>query len=326
MRYRMEELKKINKSLSALGDVIAALSDGAKFVPYNNSVLTTLLRESLGGNSKTMYVDFLLFFSLIVALFFVLVLFGMWSWVFFFLGSMMATISPANDNFDETLSTLRYAERVKKIKTLARKNAGDNKETVERELRQEIAKLKKLLELRGTGNKDQVKQLESYLENSRDELRRVKMQHQEKVVEMRKTYEQMKRRLKEMGLVELDATKQPAEVPKLINLSGDPALSGHMVFFLIGETIHIGTEQAKPKPLIMLSSHDSSIKANHAIIRCKKTKESQKAKALDVACFSCFWCFFLLSFFFFLYPLFLFVLFCIVVATLTEITSMEIIV
>ena len=88
-----------------------------------------------------------------------------------------------------------------------------------------------------------------------------------------------------MGLVELDAMKQPADVPKLINLSGDPALSGHMVFFLIGNIIHIGTEQAKPKPLIMLSSHDASIKPNHAIVRCRKTKESAKAKALDVVRF-----------------------------------------
>ena len=89
------------------------------------------------------------------------------------------------------------------------------------------------------------------------------MQHQDKVVKMIKAYKQMQQRLKEMCLVELDATKQPAKVPKLINLSGDHALSGHMVFFPIGQTIHIGTEQAKPKPLIMLSSHDSNIKASH---------------------------------------------------------------
>ena len=112
---RMEELKTINKSLSALGDVIAALADHAKFVPYNNSVLTTLLTESLGGNSKTI---------------------------------MMAAISPADDNFDETLSTLRYAERVKRIRQSAKKNKGDSKATVERELRAQITKLKGQLELR----------------------------------------------------------------------------------------------------------------------------------------------------------------------------------
>merc|ERR1719189_334964 len=86
---RLEELKKINKSLSALGDVISALSQNQKFVPYNNSVLTTLLKESLGGNSKTI---------------------------------MIATISPTMENFQESLSTLRYAARVKKISTNATRN------------------------------------------------------------------------------------------------------------------------------------------------------------------------------------------------------------
>ena len=62
-RQRMEELKKINKSLSALGDVISALSQNAKFVPYNNSILTTLLKESLGGNSKTMFGSFFFFLA-----------------------------------------------------------------------------------------------------------------------------------------------------------------------------------------------------------------------------------------------------------------------
>jgi len=107
---RMEELKKINLSLNALGDVISALASRAKFVPFNNSTLTTLLRESLSGNSKTI---------------------------------MMAAISPAEDNFEESMSTLRYASRVKKIKTHIRKNGAESKEAIERELRAEIDRLKK---------------------------------------------------------------------------------------------------------------------------------------------------------------------------------------
>merc|ERR1712130_1002940 len=118
---RMEELKKINKSLSALGDVIAALAEHAKFIPYNNSVLTTLLSESLGGNSKTI---------------------------------MMTTISPADDNFDESLSTLRFAARVKKIRQSAKKNSGDSKGVQERALKAQINKLKQQLELRSSGNKE----------------------------------------------------------------------------------------------------------------------------------------------------------------------------
>ncbi|XP_070548826.1 kinesin-like protein KIF13B [Ptychodera flava] len=85
---RLKEGSNINKSLTTLGLVILALADQSvgkhkqKFVPYRDSVLTWLLKECLGGNSKTV---------------------------------MCATISPAADNFDETLSTLRYADRAKRI-------------------------------------------------------------------------------------------------------------------------------------------------------------------------------------------------------------------
>lgn len=51
-----EEAKKINGSLSALGEVINALVDGGRFVPYRTSKLTMLLKDSLGGNSKTIMI------------------------------------------------------------------------------------------------------------------------------------------------------------------------------------------------------------------------------------------------------------------------------
>ncbi|GMS95386.1 hypothetical protein PENTCL1PPCAC_17561, partial [Pristionchus entomophagus] len=74
---RFKEATKINLSLSALGNVISALVDGkSKHIPYRDSKLTRLLQDSLGGNTKTI---------------------------------MVACISPSDNNFDETLSTLRYA-------------------------------------------------------------------------------------------------------------------------------------------------------------------------------------------------------------------------
>ena len=79
----MKEATKINLSLSALGNVISALVDGkTHHIPYRDSKLTRLLQDSLGGNTKTI---------------------------------MIAAISPANYNYDETLSTLRYASRAKFI-------------------------------------------------------------------------------------------------------------------------------------------------------------------------------------------------------------------
>jgi hypothetical protein len=70
-------------SLSALGNVISALVDGKGHVPYRDSKLTRLLQDSLGGNTKTV---------------------------------MIANISPADYNYDETWGTLRYADRAKHIK------------------------------------------------------------------------------------------------------------------------------------------------------------------------------------------------------------------
>lgn len=109
---RLKEATKINLSLSALGNVISALVDGkSKHIPYRDSKLTRLLQDSLGGNTKTL---------------------------------MIAAISPADNNYDETLSTLRYANRAKNIKNKAKINE-DPKDALLREYQEEIKKLKALL-------------------------------------------------------------------------------------------------------------------------------------------------------------------------------------
>ncbi|OQS05106.1 kinesin [Thraustotheca clavata] len=109
---RLKEGCKINLSLSALGNVISALVDGkGKHIPYRDSKLTRLLQDSLGGNTKTV---------------------------------MVAAISPADYNFDETLSTLRYANRAKNIKNKPTVNE-DPKDAKLREYKAEIELLKQLL-------------------------------------------------------------------------------------------------------------------------------------------------------------------------------------
>ncbi|XP_032811281.1 kinesin-like protein KIF3A isoform X1 [Petromyzon marinus] len=109
---RLKEATKINLSLSTLGNVISALVDGkSTHVPYRNSKLTRLLQDSLGGNSKTM---------------------------------MCANIGPADYNYDETISTLRYANRAKNIKNKARINE-DPKDALLRQFQKEIEDLKKKL-------------------------------------------------------------------------------------------------------------------------------------------------------------------------------------
>jgi kinesin family member 1 len=123
---RLKEGANINKSLTTLGKVIAALAaasqaEGKKgkkgkadeFVPYRDSVLTWLLKDSLGGNSKT---------------------------------AMIAAISPADVQYEETLSTLRYADQAKKIKNKAVINEDPNAKLV-RELKEELEMLRGTLSL-----------------------------------------------------------------------------------------------------------------------------------------------------------------------------------
>ncbi|XP_017130609.2 kinesin-like protein KIF17 isoform X1 [Drosophila elegans] len=110
---RLREASKINLSLSALGHVISSLVDGkAKHVPFRDSKLTRLLQDSLGGNTKTL---------------------------------MISCISPSHINYDETISTLRYASRAKKISNKPKINE-DPKDAKLRQYQNEIVHLKKMLE------------------------------------------------------------------------------------------------------------------------------------------------------------------------------------
>mmetsp|Transcript_159788 Transcript_159788/g.388000 ORF Transcript_159788/g.388000 Transcript_159788/m.388000 type:complete len:137 (+) Transcript_159788:2-412(+) len=83
-----KEAIEINKSLTALGDVIEGLTKGQKMIPYRNHKLTQLMQDSLGGSAKTL---------------------------------MFVNCSPANSNVDETVMSLKYATRAKKITNTAKK-------------------------------------------------------------------------------------------------------------------------------------------------------------------------------------------------------------
>jgi kinesin family protein 5 len=109
----LEEAKKINQSLSALSNVIKGLADGKEHVPYRDSKLTRILQSSLGGNTKT---------------------------------SLITAASPHPDNAAETLSTLRFGQRAKTIKTRVKANEQRSAE----ELAKIVEKLQvELAQLRG---------------------------------------------------------------------------------------------------------------------------------------------------------------------------------
>ena len=115
---RLKEATKINLSLSALGNVISSLVEpGSQHIPYRDSKLTRLLQDSLGGNTKTV---------------------------------MVANMGPADYNYDETISTLRYANRAKNIKNKPKINE-DPKDAMLREFQEEIARLKAALEAQAGG-------------------------------------------------------------------------------------------------------------------------------------------------------------------------------
>lgn len=144
---RLKEATKINLSLSTLGNVIQALVDAkTPHIPYRNSKLTRLLQDSLGGNSKTV---------------------------------MVANIGPADYNFDETISTLRYSNRAKNIKNNAKVNE-DPKDALLRQYQKEIDALKRQLEEGGGGGGDDDQEI-SHPNISKEKIR----QMQEEIVRER---------------------------------------------------------------------------------------------------------------------------------------------
>ncbi|RVE49073.1 hypothetical protein evm_006319 [Chilo suppressalis] len=159
---RLKEATKINQSLSVLGNVISALVDGkSTHIPYRNSKLTRLLQDSLGGNSKTV---------------------------------MIATIGPAETNYVETISTLRYANRAKNIENKTHVNSEPGDALLTR-FQQEIDQLKKQLEEAANEIEDEEEGLKSEEELSDETLTEPEMDNLDP--EEKKTRRKMRREEKE---------------------------------------------------------------------------------------------------------------------------------
>ena len=125
---RFDEGKKINLSLTALGSVIDSLVKKEGHIPFRSSHLTMLLKDSLGGNCRTV---------------------------------MVATCSPVEFNASETMSTLRFADRAKKIKNTPRVQL-DPKDELLQQLREEVALLKKRLQAAGVNEDEENQREDSY--------------------------------------------------------------------------------------------------------------------------------------------------------------------
>ncbi|XP_076419625.1 kinesin-like protein KIF1B isoform X12 [Peromyscus maniculatus bairdii] len=315
---RLKEGANINKSLTTLGKVISALAEVSKkkkktdFIPYRDSVLTWLLRENLGGNSRT---------------------------------AMVAALSPADINYDETLSTLRYADRAKQIKCNAVINEDPNAKLV-RELKEEVTRLKDLLRAQGLGDiidnlKDFQNNKHRYLlasENQRpgnfstasmgsltsspsscslssqvgftsvtsiqerimstpggeEAIERLK--ESEKIIaELNETWEEKLRKteairmerealLAEMGVAIREdggtlGVFSPKKTPHLVNLNEDPLMSECLLYYIKDGITRVGQADAERRQDIVLSG--AHIKEEHCIFRSERNNSGEVIVTLE---------------------------------------------
>ena len=231
---RLNEGCNINKSLLILGNVINCLADKAigknknMLPPYRDSALTRILQNALGGNSKTV---------------------------------MICALSPASINYEETLSTLRYADRAKKIQNKAVINESEHDKMV-RLLKEENQNLKKMLEslqkkLSGQGGVMGEDDKKAFLE-----LKEEYEANQKMMGDMQKTFEE---KLEEARKAEKESigTQVNISLPHLVVLNEDPQLSHKLKYPLDQPPVYVGRKHGNPTPQIVLSG--IGIKPNHAI-------------------------------------------------------------
>uniref|UniRef100_H2ZK90 Kinesin motor domain-containing protein n=1 Tax=Ciona savignyi TaxID=51511 RepID=H2ZK90_CIOSA len=190
------------RSLTTLGLVISSLADQSagkaknKFVPYRDSTLTWILKDNLGGNSRT---------------------------------TMVATLSPSADNYEETLSTLRYADRAKRIVNKAVVNEDPNARII-RELREEVEKLQGQLK---QSESMRAPDLKEKLEESEKLIKEISLTWEERLRKTEQVHKQRQETLEKMG-ISLETSGIKVEKTKcfLVNLNADPSLNELLVYYL----------------------------------------------------------------------------------------------
>ncbi|XP_053941600.1 kinesin-like protein KIF1B isoform X14 [Cuculus canorus] len=295
---RLKEGANINKSLTTLGKVISALAEvdnctnktkkkkKTDFIPYRDSVLTWLLRENLGGNSRT---------------------------------AMVAALSPADINYDETLSTLRYADRAKQIKCNAVINEDPNAKLV-RELKEEVTRLKDLLRAQGLGDiidtsmgsltaspsscslSSQVgitsvsSIQERIMSTPGGEEAIERLKESEKIIaELNETWEEKLRKteairmerealLAEMGVAIREdggtlGVFSPKKTPHLVNLNEDPLMSECLLYYIKDGITRVGQADAERRQDIVLSG--AHIKEEHCIFRSERNNNGEVIVTLE---------------------------------------------
>ncbi|KAM7423660.1 hypothetical protein PAMA_000154 [Pampus argenteus] len=227
---RLKEGSNINKSLTTLGLVISALAEQGtaknktKFVPYRDSVLTWLLKDCLGGNSRT---------------------------------AMVATVSPAADNYEETLSTLRYADRAKNIVNHAVVNEDPNARII-RELREEVEKLRVQLT---QAESLKAPELKERLEESEKLIQEMTITWEDKLRKTEEVAQERQKQLESLGIsLQSSGIKVGDDKSFLVNLNADPALNELLVYYLKEHT-KVGSADSQDIQLCGMG-----IQAEHCVI------------------------------------------------------------
>ncbi|VDO45464.1 unnamed protein product [Haemonchus placei] len=196
------------RSLTTLGMVISALAERSngkkeKFIPYRDSVLTWLLKDNLGGNSRTV---------------------------------MIATISPAADNYEETLSTLRYADRAKRIVNHAVVNEDPNARVI-RELREEVETLRMQIS-QTLKEHSETAELRERLAESERLVAQMNKSWEERLKETETLNKERQRDLAEIGIsIESSGIKVEKDRFYLVNLNADPSLNELLVYYINSSAI-----------------------------------------------------------------------------------------
>uniref|UniRef100_A0A667YXF1 Kinesin family member 13B n=1 Tax=Myripristis murdjan TaxID=586833 RepID=A0A667YXF1_9TELE len=211
------------KIISALADQGAG-KNKSKFVPYRDSVLTWLLKDSLGGNSRT---------------------------------AMVATVSPAADNYDETLSTLRYADRAKSIVNHAVVNEDPNARII-RELREEVEKLREQLT---EAESMKAPELKDRLEESEKLIQEMTITWEEKLRKTEAIAQERQRQLESLGIsLQSSGIRVVDDKCFLVNLNADPALNELLVYYL---KVHTRVGSAKSQDIQLCGM---AIQPEHCVI------------------------------------------------------------
>ncbi|KAF9924027.1 kinesin-like protein Klp8 [Linnemannia zychae] len=264
---RLKEGANINKSLTTLGKVISTLADASSsstttvkktlkkpaetFIPYRDSVLTWLLKDCLGGNSKT---------------------------------TIIAALSPADVNYDETLSTLRYADQAKRIKNKAVVNEDPNAKLI-RELKEELLELRSklsiydptqagsdlksphsavtIVDLNGNTRTLTKDQLQDEVQASEKIMAELNETWEEKLRKTQEIQQEREKTLEELG-ISVDkgqvGVHTPKKMPHLVNLNEDPLMSECLVYHLKpGKTLVGRLESSVPADIRLsgTSIHDA---------------------------------------------------------------------